>query len=308
MLDVHEQLSILSRSFQSNSLVVYDVSRNINKTLKVLQKLNSKPGEQEASFWVEVKKDQEADVLRTCQLKDGVLGRDLFKEDRKQVLNALDDHLIERFAKVLDDPVLLALSAFDHRLWANSESLLDGLYDDKIKEVYNAYARFYEPTETLEILLEQWNEMVLEINKSVGLKSLKHHDLWARMLVQFHDEYPLALRLVVISLLIPVDTSECERIFSLMNDIKTAERSRMGTNTLKNLMLWHRMARLLEADGSLSSKHLSCYDVPVMAIVKEFREMAGVKGRTQHRAFPMPCYRYELGRTVEARESMEKAK
>jgi len=34
-----------------------------------------------------------------------------------------------------------------------------------------------------------------------------------------------------------------ERIFSLMNDIKTAERSLMGTHTLRNLMLWHRMAR-----------------------------------------------------------------
>ena len=41
----------------------------------------------------------------------------------------------------------------------------------------------------------------------------------------------------VISLLIPADTSECERIFSLMNDLKTAERNSMGQQNLKNLML-----------------------------------------------------------------------
>ena len=41
------------------------------------------------------------------------------------------------------------------------------------------------------------------------------------MLVEFADEYPLVLRLVAISLIVPADTSECERIFSLMNNIKT---------------------------------------------------------------------------------------
>ena len=53
------------------------------------------------------------------------------------------------------------------------------------------------------------------------------------------DEYPLHLRLVVISLIVPADTSECERIFSLMND--------MGQLNLKNLMLWHRMAKDVKA-------------------------------------------------------------
>jgi hypothetical protein len=65
-------------------------------------------------------------------------------------------------------------------------------------------------------------------------------------------------------LLIPVDTSECERVFSLMNDLKTAERSSLGQQTLKNLMLWHVVGKKME-----------CKDVPVMAILKEFREMAG---------------------------------
>ena len=52
-------------------------------------------------------------------------------------------------------------------------------------------------------------------------------------LVQYADEYALVLRLVVISLLIPADTSECERIFSLMNDLKTAERNSMGQQNLE---------------------------------------------------------------------------
>ena len=101
----------------------------------------------------------------------------------------------------------------------------------------------------------------------------KFHDLWARMLVQFSDEYPLVLRLVVIALLIPADTSECERIFSLMNDIKTSERERLGQTVLRNLMHWH-----------IEGKEMALKDVPTMAILKEWRAMAtGPKGRGPHR-------------------------
>ena len=59
------------------------------------------------------------------------------------------------------------------------------------------------------------------------------------MLTGFTDEYLQVMRLVALMLLIPLDTYECERLFSLMNDLKTAERSRLDTETLKNLMIWN---------------------------------------------------------------------
>jgi hypothetical protein len=86
------------------------------------------------------------------------------------------------------------------------------------------------------MVVEQWNDMQSMIVFSRGLYARTYHNLWSHVLVHFHSHYPLPLRLVAISLLIPTDTSECERIFSLMNDIKTAERSSMSTETLKHLM------------------------------------------------------------------------
>ena len=117
MLDVHDQLAILSKSFQSNSLLVFDIAKNVNKTLRALKKLLDTPAENEKQFWIEVKKDDSANVLRTCHLSDGEEGRIAFKEDRKQVIDALDSHLIERYLKVLDNDVLKSMSAFDHRHW-----------------------------------------------------------------------------------------------------------------------------------------------------------------------------------------------
>ena len=86
-----------------------------------------------------------------------------------------------------------------------------------------------------------------------------------------------------ISLLVPTDTSECERVFSLMSDIKTADRSRMKQATLKHLMLWHSLA-----------KDLSCEQLPVMAILKEFRTLSGQHGRHTHRGWTPPKYEYTV--------------
>ena len=100
------------------------------------------------------------------------------------------------------------------------------------------------------MVLQQWREMKEEIRKEHGLESRKFHDLWPHMLVHFDDKYNLILRLVVVALLVPTDTSECERVFSLMNDLKTAERNSLKQATLKHLMLWHSLAKDLSCASS----------------------------------------------------------
>ena len=124
------------------------------------------------------------------------------------------------------------------------------MYDGKIEELYVAFKGFFDESETKAMVVEQWNDMQSSIASSPGLCARGYHDLWSHMLVHFHLQYPLPLRRVAISLLIPADTSECERIFSLMNDIKTAERSRMNTETLKHLM---GMFHTFESSGNQSA-------------------------------------------------------
>jgi hypothetical protein len=63
-----------------------------------------------------------------------------------------------------------------------------------------------------------------------------------------------------------------------MNDLKTAERNRLGKN-LKNITAWHFMA-----------KEMSCEQVPVMEILHKFPSLAGIKGRYAHRGHPPPQY------------------
>ena len=57
----------------------------------------------------------------------------------------------------------------------------------------------------------------------------------------------------------------------------------MGQKNLKHLMLWHSLG-----------KDLKCEEVPVMAILKKFRDLAGVRGRTRHVGTNPPKYDYRV--------------
>ena len=286
MLDVHEQLAILSKSYQSNSLVVFDISRNLNKTLRSLKKIKDIKGPEETSFLAACAEDDDAQCLRTCQLYQVEAGTSAFKADREALIDSLSNHLIERFQKVLDDPVLKAMAAFDHRMWPSEDKLLEKACIDEIELLYSTYSSFFKAeTETKTLVLEQWSDMKSMISSEAGLKSRKFHDLWSHMLVHFCDEYKLVLRLVSIALLIPCDTSECERVFSLMNDLKTAERNRLGQANLTHLMIWH-----------LCSKDRSCAELDVRPILDEFVRLAGPQGRKTHRGTKPPEYTYSVGK------------
>ena len=73
-----------------------------------------------------------------------------------------------------------------------------------------------------------------------------------------------------------------------MNDLKTVERSTLNQENLKNLMIWHTVA-----------KQLTCAQVPVMAILEEFRKMSGVRGRLAHRGSDPPKYGYRVKAEVD---------
>ena len=82
---------------------------------------------------------------------------------------------------------------------------------------------------------KQFKLMMLE-DKFKGLLAMRFHPFWSHMKTHFNDAFHLLLTLVTLVLLIPMDTSECERGFALMNRLKTAMRNRLGLNHLNDLM------------------------------------------------------------------------
>jgi len=80
------------------------------------------------------------------------------------VIDALSSHLVERFLKVLDDPVLEAFSIFDVRKWPADKGVLKESYIDGMRLLYKTYKIFYAEEETEEMVLEQWEDLKAEIN------------------------------------------------------------------------------------------------------------------------------------------------
>ena len=149
MSDVHEQLTILSKSFQSNSLCVFDISKNVNRTLRALNKLKESPGKVETAFNTEVGKVEGADMYKdTLQLRDGDDGRQLMKRYRIEIVESLEKNLTHRFQKVLDHPVLNAMAMFNHAKWPGTKAELCSAFTDKLELLYKTYRHFFEPDET----------------------------------------------------------------------------------------------------------------------------------------------------------------
>ena len=99
MLDIHDQLAILSKSFQSNALIVFDIPKNITRTIKALKKLvdTSGPGEHEQALLVELAKDEGANMFRTCAVFEREEGEPAFKKDRICIVR------LSRFGPVMCD-------------------------------------------------------------------------------------------------------------------------------------------------------------------------------------------------------------
>ena len=176
---------------------------------------------------------------------------------------------------MLNEPMVKMFAIFDHRKWPSGNNLLTyGI--PEVTQLFHHFKHFFDDT-SLDIALQQWSALQTEIASAPGLMQRSVKDLWPHMIKMFSDEYCFILRVVVIMLLQSPDNSECERIFSLMNDLKTSERNRLNNRNLRNLMVWHYYGKRF--------KNIS--ELPVLEILAEFRSICEMKQvRKPHRPQP----------------------
>ena len=145
--------------------------------------------------------------------------RSRFKDDKGAIIDALHEELRDRFCKVLNHPILEAMRVFDHRVWPSDPDTLSEFGEKQLRLLYEECKVYMDGT-SFDVVWEQFEEVKEMINTNEGLHTRKYADLWAQMLCKFSPTYSELLRLVAIVLVVPVDTSECERVFSLMNNHK----------------------------------------------------------------------------------------
>ncbi len=79
---------------------------------------------------------------------------------------------------------------------------------------------FFEDTTGAKVLA-QWERMKQTIASDPQLSRMEFNVLWPRMLSRsgFVEQFSLVLRILGIAVTFTVDTSGCERLISLMNDL-----------------------------------------------------------------------------------------
>ena len=184
----------------------------------------------------------DTDVINRVELKDCVAGETTFARIRSELCNELSQQMHARFDPLLDDPVLRAARAFDQSLWPHDiASLLEyGQSDIKFLTEH-----FSDVLKTLNVDTDKsetdWARLKVHISEAPTLMSMPYQELYYRLFdsesdprdpLQFYD----VLVLVLLVQLIAMDTSICERIFSLLNRLQTKVRNRMGLKLLQMSM------------------------------------------------------------------------
>ena len=242
--DITAQGKMISKIFQRNGVLLSDVTAGVEDAEHTVSQLPTKPGPWMKAF----EKDYDSDrlALDGIELHSIEAGEAEYNTELVYVCTDVNSYINERFCKLLSDPVLGASVVFEHARWpdfSTSRAALEAFGDDKVMRLLSHFDSLLEllGCEKSKVLGE-WGKIKLEIARDDNLRSMPYATLWQRMFDQFSSRdnpchYYNVLLVVAIVHCFAIDTSICERGFSLMNMLKTARRSKMGTKLLRMLMV-----------------------------------------------------------------------
>lgn len=218
----------LSKLFQKNGVLLSDVTSGVEDSISSISALKVTPGPFMKGFAKDF--DDANESFYGFLLSDVNGGKEEYKVMLSNITSSIVDHLNERFCGILDNPTLKAACIFEHARWPSfqtSRQQLEQHGDTAINVLLEHFKVLYEylggdPTK----VLREWRRLKLYVsNPENNLYSLSYQELYERLFDQRSDKkqeqhYYNVLLLVALVMCIAVDTSICERGFSLMNSAR----------------------------------------------------------------------------------------
>lgn len=251
MIDLHEELQAVSICFQADSVTIADVAQRVGFAINAIKKRATICGDIESAvhrYITTGKGPWEQGSLQIVRCSPEELSE--HNQDREGICDDLAGSFNIRYLTALSDPIVKALRVLDTSRWPvykqQDTAELDAYGNDDISQLVDNYRVFFEDTTGAKVLA-QWERMKQTIASDPQLSRMEFNVLWPRMLSRsgFVKQFSLVLRIVGIAVTFTVDTSGCERLISLMNDLKTKFQERMGHEYLRDLVWWHKSKRLL---------------------------------------------------------------
>ena len=275
--DVTSTLKQISKVFQGDSLHFQKLKRTLVRRLGELEALKTTPAAHGRAFISDF--DHETEIMHKIELQDVAAGQAKFPEIREETIEALSDRMKERFDPLLEHEILSATCVFDHSEWPRDGDALNSFGNEQVEKLLK---HFEKPLLACDVDIERaavdWIRMKTHIMSS-SLRTLKYDDMYEalfdhRSSPRDDDDFFDILMLVLCVHCIALDTSICERLFSLMNRLQTKVRNIMGILLLQMSMTICTLGKEWQHDSS---------KIPIDDILKVWRENKK-KGRYEDKA------------------------
>jgi hypothetical protein len=270
-VDITLEGKVMSKLFQRDGVILSDVTSGVEDAISAIKVLASTPAKFMKGLTADF--DPQNETLFGTELSDVASGDVDYKQMVSNVTSSLEKYLSDRFASILKDPVLKAACIFEHARWpslATSRATLESYGEKEIDLLLAHYKTLFSYLGgDADKVQREWRRLKLKVSGDATLASLPYAELYERLYDHYsrkddpHHFYNVLLLQAMIGCL-AMDTSICERGFSLMNNLKTARRSSMGNELLRMLM----------TICSLGKEWRDSSKIPVEAIVEEWRSQS----------------------------------
>ena len=274
LLDVDGIITVMSKVMQTNGLPLTDAQSCTRKTVTNLRVLRTEDGPNLTRFKSQCEnlEDRQFESWLGFVLR-GTERKAEFEAFRIRYLNKSITSIESRFEET--EPVFLAVRVFDNRLWplrpddGGDELFGDEFGVDDVTVLFNHYCGLLvqlqlegaqDKGSAKAALLSDWKVFKADImGGDLGKDKASTYtfsNFWKDISLHHRARYPVLVWLVLITRLIPIGSAECERMFSLMNRLKTDLRNRIKT---KRLDQWMRVNRLAPSVCDVSDAELDVW-------------------------------------------------
>ena len=285
LADLHFEAKNISKIFQTNNLDVWTVRQRVTDGIATIGALKHRAtyGEYTQLFFAQLD-------TTTCCFR----GKEVWFEENDisdavrrlealfvEFVNDTEVDLRRRFDSLLSHPVLQATRAFEHSRWPSSEQtgLVDTFGNDDIDYLLTHYAPLLVELDVdAKLAATQWTSLKREVIHDPVKAGMTREALWNRLYDHFSDRsdpghYYHILMLHLVVSMIALDTSCCERTFSLMNRLSRFQRSKLG------LAMPSTLVTIIELGRATGWTDIA--KIPVDAIIERWMAKGCEKGQSR---------------------------
>ena len=238
VFDVETELKKISLVFQQDNIAPSDAYNAVERLYKTLGAMREKSGEHHQKFCDAYNEDDDTWNGISIQ-KDGDM-EDSFEKDRELLLSVITEHCKARFNPLFKNPVFKACLELEHRRWpVHDDEALKKHGNEEIRTLIDQFSdlEYMENFDTNEAM-NQWKRLKFETRGMPFFRHTNYSQYWVHVATHFDTGnvtgYSEIIKVGLLVLLIILDSSCCERVFSLMNRIHTGTRNRMKFESVRN--------------------------------------------------------------------------